>query len=134
VLAISHLHSLHVLYRDIKPHNVMLDSRGHIVLIDFGLSKQEIMHPRGAMSLVGTPDYSAPEVLRTGVFQIEQYNKAKAGGGHGKAKKDAAAAKTPANIGYGKAADWWSIGVMIYEMLAGTPAFRGADLRETYQK
>jgi serine/threonine protein kinase len=131
VLAISHLHSLHVLYRDIKPHNVMLDSRGHIVLIDFGLSKQEIMHPRGAMSLVGTPDYSAPEVLRTGVFQIEQYNKQKAGGG---AKKKEATVKTPANIGYGKAADWWSIGVMVYEMLAGTPAFRGADLRETYQK
>ena len=40
VLAISHLHSLDVLYRDIKPHNVMLDGHGHLVLIDFGLSKQ----------------------------------------------------------------------------------------------
>ena len=66
MLAISHLHSLQVLYRDIKPHNVMLDSKGHVILIDFGLSKQDISHPRGAMSLVGTPDYSAPEVLKTG--------------------------------------------------------------------
>jgi serine/threonine protein kinase len=44
VLAISHLHSLHVLYRDIKPHNVMIDARGHVVMIDFGLSKQEIRY------------------------------------------------------------------------------------------
>jgi serine/threonine protein kinase len=32
------------------------------------------------------------------------------------------------------AADWWSVGVMIYEMLSGLPTFRGADLRQTYQK
>lgn len=32
------------------------------------------------------------------------------------------------------AADWWSVGVMIYEMLSGMPTFRGADLRQTYQK
>jgi serine/threonine protein kinase len=47
----------------------MLDSKGHIILIDYGLSKQEVSNPTGAMSLVGTPDYSAPEVLRTGVFR-----------------------------------------------------------------
>jgi hypothetical protein len=130
VLAISHLHSMNVLYRDIKPHNVMIDARGHAVLIDFGLSKQEIVHPRGALSLVGTPDYSAPEVLKTGVQQIEQHNRDKAGRGKGSSSKN----KLPPKIGYGKAADWWSLGIMIYEMLSGTPTFRGTDLRQTYQK
>jgi serine/threonine protein kinase len=119
-----------VLYRDIKPHNVMIDARGHAVLIDFGLSKQEIVHPRGALSLVGTPDYSAPEVLKTGVQQIEQHNRDKAGRGKGSSSKN----KLPPKIGYGKAADWWSLGIMIYEMLSGTPTFRGTDLRQTYQK
>ena len=44
-----------------------------------------------------------------------------------------AASQNPDEIGYGKAADWWSVGVMIYEMLSGKPAFRGGDLRQTYQ-
>jgi serine/threonine protein kinase len=153
-LAIAHLHSLNVIYRDIKPHNVMIDAHGHVVLIDFGLSKQDISHPRGALSLVGTPDYSAPEVLKTGVYQIEQSNRMK-GKDHGKdrhrskrpskqsapispnqeAVVDAGSKfEVPPHIGYGRAADWWSLGIMIYEMIAGTPAFRGTDLRQTYQK
>jgi serine/threonine protein kinase len=137
ILAISHLHSLNVLYRDIKPHNVMIDSRGHLILIDFGLSKQEISHPRGALSLVGTPDYSAPEVLQTGVQQIEAHNRAKAQGKkkkHSKPKPIEDPAMSSTHFGYGKAADWWSLGIMIYEMLAGKPTFRGVDLRETYQR
>jgi hypothetical protein len=139
ILAISHLHSLNVLYRDIKPHNVMIDARGHLILIDFGLSKQEITHPRGALSLVGTPDYSAPEVLRTGVQQIEAHNREKAMRAKNGKKKSANLARREddfalGNIGYGKAADWWSLGIMIYEMIAGKPTFRGSDLRETYQK
>ena len=150
ILAISHLHSLNVLYRDIKPHNVMIDARGHLILIDFGLSKQEISHPRGALSLVGTPDYSAPEVLRTGVQQIEAHNREKALRAQQRGKKKKATTTQPTNnkpneavcapenrlshIGYGKAADWWSLGIMVYEMLSGKPTFRGADLRETYQK
>ncbi len=127
----------------------MIDARGHLILIDFGLSKQEISHPRGAVSLVGTPDYSAPEVLRTGVQQIEQHNREKAMRNQRNSKKKKATAATPgkkapeqvyapenklAHIGYGKAADWWSLGIMIYEMLSGKPTFRGADLRETYQR
>lgn len=132
ILAISHLHSINVLYRDIKPHNVMLDGQGHIILIDFGLSKQQSDR---AMSLVGTPDYSAPEVLKTGVYQIEKYNKQKLDQANGKkVKKSDPNDDNNPNIGYGKAADWWSVGVMIYEMLGGLPAFRGVDLRQTYQK
>lgn len=127
VLAISHLHALHVIYRDIKPHNVMINSRGHLILIDYGLSKQEVSHPRGAQSLVGTPDYSAPEVLKTGVYRIENAEREKKG------KKKKAPPPDGSSMGYGKAADWWSVGVMIYEMLAGTPPFRGPDLRQTYQ-
>lgn len=128
VLAISHLHSLQVLYRDIKPHNVMIDSRGHIILIDYGLSKQDVNNPTGAVSLVGTPDYSAPEVLRTGVFRIENEERIRKG------KKAKTPNKNKGEEGYGMAADWWSVGVMIYEMLAGLPTFRGKDLRQTYQK
>jgi len=128
VLAISHLHSLQVLYRDIKPHNVMLDGKGHIILIDYGLSKQDVDNPTGAMSLVGTPDYSAPEVLRTGVFRIENEDRVRKG------KKAKTPSKDKGEVGYGMAADWWSVGVMIFEMLAGLPTFRGKDLRQTYQK
>ena len=137
VLALAHLHSINVLYRDIKPHNVMIDGRGHVIIIDFGLSKwdrENYKNKDRAMSLVGTPDYSAPEVLRTGVYQIEKkrqssdYN-AKTGYRNKRSKEP-----DDENYGYGKAADWWSLGIMIYEMLSGTPAFRGADLRQTYQK
>ena len=59
----------HSLPSDIKPHNVMIDAEGHLILIDYGLAKQDVSHPNGAISLVGTPDYSAPEILKTAVMR-----------------------------------------------------------------
>lgn len=103
VAGLAHLHSVDIIYRDLKPENVLIAKDGHVVLVDFGLSTYARKSDAGAKthSLAGSPEYISPEVL---------------------AAADAKAAKD--GVVYDKTCDWWSLGILIFEMFVGRTPFK----------
>lgn len=99
VLIFQYLHSKDIVYRDLKPENLLLDANGNLKITDFGFAKHVEYR---TWTLCGTPEYIAPEILL--------------------------------NKGHGKPVDWWALGILIYEMLAGAPPFVDEDPMGIYQK
>ena len=84
VCMFEYLHSMNIVYRDLKPENLLIGADGYLKLTDFGFAK--VIEGR-TYTLCGTPEYLAPEILL--------------------------------NKGHGKPVDWWTLGIIIYEMLVG---------------
>lgn len=62
VSALEYLHSKFVVYRDLKPENLLLDKEGHLKITDFGFAKK--LTDR-TWTLCGTPEYLAPEIIQS---------------------------------------------------------------------
>eukprot|EP00439_Symbiodinium_sp_Y106_P013451 s5211_g1.t3 len=99
VLAFEHLHSKKIVFRDLKPENLLLNEQGRVKLTDMGLAKVIIGK---TYTTCGTPDYFAPELI--------------------------------ASTGHTHAVDWWTCGILLFELLSGHPPFESAYPMQIYQK
>jgi len=99
IAAFDYMHQRDIIYRDLKPENLVLSANGYLKVTDFGFAK---VVPNKTFTLCGTPDYLAPEIV-TGQ-------------------------------GHGKGVDWWTLGILIYEMLASFPPFFDDEPMMTYRK
>ncbi|XP_070500721.1 cGMP-dependent protein kinase, isozyme 1 isoform X2 [Chironomus tepperi] len=97
--AFEYLHGRGIIYRDLKPENLMLTSNGYVKLVDFGFAKQ-IGYSTKTFTFCGTPEYVAPEIIL--------------------------------NKGHDRAVDYWALGILISELITGTPPFTSNDPLKTY--
>jgi len=97
--AFEHLHEKKIVYRDLKPENLLLTDTGYCKLTDMGLAKIVVGKTN---TTCGTPDYFAPEVI--------------------------------AGAGHSHAVDWWTLGILIFELIAGHPPFESDHPAQTMKK
>ncbi|TCD71313.1 hypothetical protein EIP91_011084 [Steccherinum ochraceum] len=122
--ALEYLHLMGFIYRDLKPENILLHQSGHIMLSDFDLAKQS-NEPGGKPAMIHTEENGIPLVdtrsctadFRTNSFVgTEEY----------------IAPEVIQTSGHTSAVDWWTLGILIYEMIYATTPFKGVERNDTF--
>ncbi|KAI9803423.1 MAG: serine/threonine protein kinase, AGC [Piccolia ochrophora] len=125
--ALEYLHLMGFIYRDLKPENILLHQSGHIMLSDFDLSKQSdsggaptMIVSRGGATPTSLPTIDTKSCIanfRTNSFVgTEEY----------------IAPEVIKGCGHTSAVDWWTLGILVYEMLFGTTPFKGKNRNATF--
>ncbi|KAJ9553232.1 hypothetical protein OSB04_017277 [Centaurea solstitialis] len=118
VLALEYLHSLNIIHRDLKPDNLLIGPDGHIKLTDFGLSKVGL-----------TEDLSGTSDSRISIYTDDEVTTEPSSSLSGEqcqavvGTPDYLAPEILLGVGHGATADWWSVGVILFELLVGIPPF-----------
>ncbi|EOA15552.1 hypothetical protein CARUB_v10005084mg [Capsella rubella] len=145
VIALEYLHNQGIVYRDLKPDNVMVQENGHLMLVDFDLSTN--LPPRTPQSpRLSTTRTTKKErsffafsgFCNSGISPDDSVSRSSESSGEKSnsfvGTEEYVAPEVITGNGHDFAVDWWSLGVVLYEMLYGATPFRGSNRKETFFK
>ncbi|CAD8081495.1 unnamed protein product [Paramecium primaurelia] len=124
VLAVEEIHSMNYIHRDLKPDNILIDADGHLKISDFGLCKHLGVHY----------DMAIPYKNNTQEIQSKNNNSRRQLAYSTVGTPDYIAPEIFSQKGYNQLVDWWSVGVILFEMVIGYPPFYSDTPQKTCQK
>ena len=138
ILAVDSIHKLNCIHRDIKPDNILIDKRGHIQLSDFGLCKisEKNFFPISLKDNINiNSNYNKENEDNNNDYIKTHYNKNdKLIAFSTVGTPDYIAPEVFEQNGYGNEVDWWSVGIIFFEMIIGYPPFFSDSPGDTCKK